>query len=233
MVKLRLYFNIPREGIFIPSNYKVYLSQRFTETYMENVSVNPCFVFSDLVPIAKKEVGDDSREGEFWALKRAAMDISFIDESSAVKMVLALTKYKCLELTFGSLIISQFKLLPYKCSKTGYILSPVVCRKDNRSIDYINFPAEFNESIRQNLIEKYKNLFGTYPNDDRFILIIRNPKKIIFADESFGYKGPFEIVGSDELLKLAYGVGIGNDNTQGYGMISSELYFWKRQKAKS
>jgi len=161
------------------------------------------------------------------------MDISFFDETSAVKMVLALTKYRYIDLTFGRFALARLTLLPYTSKKSGYILSPIICRNNGNSIDYIHSPVEFNEAIRQNLIERHENLFGIYPRDDRFIFIIKNPKKIVLADDSFSYKGPFEIVGSDELIKLAYALGVGGDNTKGYGMLSPELYFWKRRKTEA
>lgn len=84
---------------------------------------------------------------------------------------------------------------------------------------------EFEELIRQNLINKYNALYNKQPLENEFyIKPIENSKlkeniDIYKGIVIKGWTGEFEINGSNELLNLAYNTGLGSKNSQGFGCI--------------
>lgn len=80
---------------------------------------------------------------------------------------------------------------------------------------------EFEEILRKNLIKKYMAYFGKEPKDKYFkITPIENLKESIVIYKGTvikGWNGIFEVNGSPEILKLAYDVGLGAKNSQGFG----------------
>jgi CRISPR-associated endoribonuclease Cas6 len=88
----------------------------------------------------------------------------------------------------------------------------------------------FSAAVRNNLLYKYRTLYGVPPQDDRFELtfdadyLARNPhggtKKItIKGIEVIGAQAPFAADGSPELLALMVDCGAGEKNSAGFGMV--------------
>ncbi|HAZ37393.1 MAG TPA: CRISPR-associated endoribonuclease Cas6 [Clostridiaceae bacterium] len=112
-----------------------------------------------------------------------------------------------------------------------YTKSPIVVYStveiNGRKKTYYYNPKEkeFEELIRNNLINKYNALYNEKPLDDEFhIKAIDNfrlkenidlYKGIVIK----GWTGEFEIDGAKKLLNLAYDTGLGSKNSQGFGCI--------------
>lgn len=115
------------------------------------------------------------------------------------------------------------------------MLSPVtvystLTTPDRRKKTYFYNPKEreFPELIKENIIKKYFALFNKKPPSDEFLI---EPLKVTKADEKIviykgfiikGWMGKYKLKGEPELLKLAYDVGIGSKNSQGFGCFEVE-----------
>lgn len=98
--------------------------------------------------------------------------------------------------------------------------------RDGKKKTYYYNPMEedFEELVRRNLIYKYKSFYGKDPDDIKFsIKPVKNTLKesiVLYKNTVIkGWNGEFVIEGSKELLKVAYGAGIGSKNSQGFGCI--------------
>ena len=81
---------------------------------------------------------------------------------------------------------------------------------------YSPYEEEFNELIRNNLINKYKALYNKFPQNDSFdirLLSTRKPKESVLNYKGTiikGWNGEFLIKGSKELFQIAYDAGLGS-----------------------
>ncbi|WP_169736193.1 CRISPR-associated endoribonuclease Cas6 [Caldanaerobius polysaccharolyticus] len=216
VVKLRLEFHL-NDNFFFDRGYKQILSDYYYE-----IIGNRLFVFSDIIP-QKKKNSDDG----FWAIEKAAFDFSTVPTEKLLNVAMNTMK-KPIQFKYGSLEIKKVRFLKIKLENKAYTLSPIIVFKNGNPLLYEENPIYFSEVLREILIFKYKNLFGVYPQDDRFVFYFKNKP---LKEEINGfpvYKGCFEIIGSKDLIKLSYNTGLGNFNELGFGMISSDLYFWKK-----
>lgn len=98
---------------------------------------------------------------------------------------------------------------------------------DGRKRTYYYEPneREFSEMIRQNLIRKYKAVYGNLPSDTSFQIISlqnQNYKQVSIYYKNFlikGWRGRFLLKGSKELMKIALLTGIGARNGIGCGCV--------------
>lgn len=109
------------------------------------------------------------------------------------------------------------------------MLSPVVIYSSikidgkNKTVYYSPEDSIFSEKIKENLIRKYTAIHGQEPEDDEFIIKYigkKEPKKSVIRYHKTminGYNGRYLIEGNPELIRLAYFVGIGSKNSQGFG----------------
>jgi len=88
----------------------------------------------------------------------------------------------------------------------------------------------FSEAIRNNLIKKFKLVYGKDINDPDFKIKIdteymnrksgRITKKIDFKGTNIiGFMSPFEVAGSPELIEIGYEAGFGEKGSMGFGMV--------------
>ncbi|NME96473.1 CRISPR-associated endoribonuclease Cas6 [Clostridium cochlearium] len=116
-------------------------------------------------------------------------------------------------------------------SEKIYTKSPITVYSTLQNADkkktyyYSPYEEEFNELIRNNLINKYKALYNKFPQNDSFdikLLSTREPKESVLNYKGTiikGWNGEFLIKGSKELLQIAYDAGLGSKNSQGFGCI--------------
>lgn len=110
--------------------------------------------------------------------------------------------------------------------------------KHRRIIKYL-LPGDkhLKERIRENIIHKYKKLFGREPEnksfdfniDEGYLKSVGGPDKIIrlITLKSWrskelkikSFDAHFTLTGNPELIKLAYETGLGENNSLGFGMI--------------
>lgn len=111
-------------------------------------------------------------------------------------------------------------------------LSPITIhstfkKPDGKNITYYYSPfeKEFNELINLNMKKKWKSL---YKKESPYGNIIIKPmfdtnkkERIRYFKNTLikGWTGMFELTGEPELLQFALNVGLGDRNSQGYGMV--------------
>ena len=92
-----------------------------------------------------------------------------------------------------------------------------------RTWDLMPHDTQFYNNIRNNMLSKYKELYGKLLEDTTMrIKVIKQlrPKRIRVKNEfHVGCMMVFEASGSRELLELAYECGIGERNSMGFGMV--------------
>jgi CRISPR-associated endoribonuclease Cas6 len=88
----------------------------------------------------------------------------------------------------------------------------------------------FSEAIRNNLIKKFKLVYGKDINDPDFKIKIdtdymnrksgKITKNINFKGTNIiGFMSPFEVAGSPELIEIGYEAGFGEKGSMGFGMV--------------
>lgn len=109
------------------------------------------------------------------------------------------------------------------------MLSPMTVRSTlyskngkRKSYYYSPYEEEFSQLISGNLQKKYFLVHGRI-NDGGVKVVPVKPgnEKVIKGDNNFVIKawdGVYELVGNPELIKLSYDTGLGEKNSQGFGM---------------
>jgi len=188
------------------------------------------FVFSDLY-IPKYRV---SQEGMFSNEDEVSFYISsprseFI--SNLVKGLLNDVDKNTLALREALLKIKSIETLRsigFNDSAQFKALSPIVTSTFKEGKIYYLSPdkEKFYENIKTNLRKKYLMVHGKQYKKDIEIEPIyeKFPRKIKYSIEIkkghvIGFKIPLKITASNKLLKVAYDCGIGEKNSQGFGML--------------
>ncbi|WP_179631939.1 CRISPR-associated endoribonuclease Cas6 [Clostridium peptidivorans] len=116
-------------------------------------------------------------------------------------------------------------------SETIYTKSPIVAYKTlendkrRKTLYYSPYEDEFQEILKENLINKYKAIYGYKPEHNEFKINVLETKKPKSSSINYqghiikGWNGEFLIEGSPELLQIAYDTGLGLKNSQGFGCI--------------
>lgn len=113
------------------------------------------------------------------------------------------------------------------------MLTPVTSRSTlknefgkNKSYYYHPIEDDFSKQIKDNLTRKYKAAFGKPSGDFKFkinpVLVNKGNEHIIIYKDFVvkGYTGMYEIItNNEEIMKLAYDTGLGEKNSQGFGMF--------------
>lgn len=96
---------------------------------------------------------------------------------------------------------------------------------NKRSIYYKPIEKSFNSLITQNLIKKFKALYGREPENKNleikpvYFSIKSNFHLIKFKNTPIeAYDGIYELNGSQELINLSYETGLGDRNSEGFGL---------------
>lgn len=101
---------------------------------------------------------------------------------------------------------------------------------DGRKKTYYYCPLEkdFSEMIRENLVRKYEAFYGVLPEDSEFKIIPEKREKIketsFYYNRFFikGWRGMFQLCGSEEMIRMALLAGIGARNGIGMGCVVQE-----------
>jgi len=163
--------------------------------------------------------------------------VSSIVEELIECLISSLSKGKNIKIANTSFKISEVRILPSKhfgSRERFRMLSPLALSvpvKRNKKLyhNYLTpYDPEFTRRFSENLVRKYKALYGKTPSGDVKIIpdwdYIKSRKRIT---KLLDYKGvkikatifPFEIAGDPELIKLGYEAGFGEFNSMGFGMV--------------
>lgn len=219
MSGVRISVKMPLQYPFLfEKNYKKAISSKLIESGLNN------FSFSDLICRKKKIVEDG-----FYGLSEARFDIITIYNKNIYKIMKCISQ-EGINFRNGRLKNLNFEINRIEYFSEGYFLSPILVLDDEgNSIDFVNQPVIYSQSVRKKLINKYIKLFNSYPMDDNFVIIYRNLVNRIIDGERIYIKSKFELFGSEELINLANMIGLGDNTEEGFGMVSNSLYFYKNQ----
>ena len=149
----------------------------------------------------------------------------------------SLSRRKDIKIANTSFKISEVRILPPKhfgSRERFRMLSPLALSvpvKKNKKLyhNYLTpYDPEFTRRFSENLVRKYKALYGQTPSGDVKIIpdwdYIKSRRRIT---KLLNYKGvkikasifPFEIAGDPGLIKLGYEAGFGEFNSMGFGMV--------------
>lgn len=135
--------------------------------------------------------------------------------------------------------VEQVEALPmpeFKETMRFKCLSPVVVstmrERKGKLQPYYFRPqdAGISEALRKNMLEKYEIIHGKKPADDRLVFRLQSgdtPKsKLITLKEGTpeetqikAFETYFTLEGSSELMQVAWECGLGEHNSQGFGMV--------------
>jgi len=118
-------------------------------------------------------------------------------------------------------------------------LSPITVRSTRLNEDgtkkthyYSPLETAFSQHIRENLLKKYYSFLGQYPGNSEFHIRPflfserRNFHLVMYKGYVVkGYSGIYELEGNRELIQFAYDTGLGERNSQGFGMFDK----WEKE----
>lgn len=132
------------------------------------------------------------------------------------KEILPILEYKVIDNTITSSSIDIKMITPITLHKTD---------EDNKTV-YINYDDEdFSSMILNNAINKYRAYFG---DNTRDLSLSINPISVNDRDKVVttfkgtyitGWQGYYHLEGSNELINFLYYAGLGDRNSQGFGMF--------------
>lgn len=190
------------------------------------------FVFSDILEIAQmdktKKIFIFPETISFYL----ASPVDWVLQQAAQNLI----KSEKVKLGDNICLISSISVLKQELITDNKIrvktLSPITThstfkKPDGKSVTYYYSPfeKEFAELINLNLKKKWESLYKIdYPYDNIIIkpLFDTNKKERIryFKNTLIkGWTGMFELIGEPKLLQFALDVGLGDRNSQGYGMV--------------
>lgn len=114
-------------------------------------------------------------------------------------------------------------------------LSPIVAYSTiieagkKKTLYYTPQDEQFSKVLRENIIKKYKSIYGERPlkNEDFEVIAIATEKyqKSVVYYKNFiinGYSGNYVLLGNPVLIQLALEAGLGGKNAQGFGCIEAK-----------
>lgn len=152
------------------------------------------------------------------------------------------------EFTLGKkkIFISQLEILTLPRIENKMLiraLSPITVystfiKEDGRKLVHYYKPVdkEFSKLIEENAKKKYKLIYGKDPENLKLSIkpvkfsIKENFKVVIFKNTNIeGFTGIYELEGDPELIYVTYEAGLGNKNSEGFGMWE----VWKRKEEEN
>jgi len=189
------------------------------------------FVFSQLRATRSRVQGDrlHLRPGSVeWQIASPVEPFLTNFASGLLTMGALRIERACLPVAVAETLAQPEFTSPLRCK----CLSPIVVAvhdSNHRTPRYLRpDDPEFSKRVRQNLLAKYKVLHGHSPEDDNLTLTFdadylrthRGTKLVSYKGiQIVGAFCPFTLLGSTELMRMAYECGLGEKNSNGFGMM--------------
>lgn len=136
--------------------------------------------------------------------------------------------------------VEQVEALPlpeFRETMRGKCLSPITAstvrdsEAGRRIYYYRPHDADLSEALHKNLLEKYEIIYGNPPRDNRFLFRLESsdkPKSRLItikegapeATQIKAFESYFTFEGSPDLMRTAWECGLGDHNSQGFGMVN-------------
>lgn len=231
-IKIPLQYNHIVQALLLSwlsdENYKLFIHDIGYSFNNRNFKL---FTFSKL----EGKFNINKRQGIITFYDEVKLHIASYDDKFLPYLVEGFLKSDYIELGCNQLHITDIfcEKEQLKSEDTIYTKSPItvystfVADKKKKTYYYSPFESEFSEMIKNNLIKKYNIIYGQPPTieESYFKLIpVKNNKLresiIIYKGTVIkGWNGEFIIIGSKEMLNIAYNTGLGAKNSQGFGCI--------------
>ncbi|MBQ9199635.1 MAG: CRISPR-associated endoribonuclease Cas6 [Lachnospiraceae bacterium] len=159
--------------------------------------------------------------GDIWIEIRSPSSLfieelkSRLFETCSFKLFDHTFEVKLIELYDRPLMGNSFKI------KT---ISPIVARRENegKSVYFSPSDTEFDKLVNLNLYGKYTAAYGEEPPSTVDLTLIGMPKKVVTKFKGIwitAYHATFDMAASAAVADLLYNSGLGNKNSQGFGMF--------------
>ena len=235
LVRARIFLIAVKPQV-LPINYSYNLAsmiyrsiQRGNEMlslYLHRPKTIKFFTFSKLMAKKRKIEGEEMEvEGE------AYFEFTTPKKEIFIALVNGLLEKPQIEIKNAEFILSSIEVVKEKEIKgeeTFVTLSPISVTTVKGSNGYRKivdlYPDEpkFYENLRNNLIKKYRLLYGKEPeNEELDIKVIKAKPKRIKIKNTYHrcVEMVFKAKGSRELLEMGYKAGFGERNSMGFGMV--------------
>jgi len=203
-------------------NYSTWLHD---EGYRKNKKIYRLFVFSDLqfAELAVLPEGLRTRGSVVWQL--ASPDERFIEKLKGGIKILN-NKITLFESEFNVLDTLETQL-PINEKSVFHTISPIVAsiqEKGKGSPPSYLAPQDqrFTEALERNLLSKWEAFCNKPVDKGGFGIRVWEPRSKLVSTFNIQVRAwhlKLQMWGLDELMKFAYDVGLGERNSQGFGMI--------------
>jgi CRISPR-associated endoribonuclease Cas6 len=195
------------------------------EGFKRDNKVYRLFVYSDL-QLWRWESQKEGLCASYWmSWLVASPDLRFIE-----KFMDGLRKKETIELfqdSFKVVDVLKLRHPSFPESLTSYTVSPVVVSTYNPGVS--RYPIylrpdqpEFVQALERNLIAKWEAFHGRGWSGEELKIRVWNPRKKlvrVFETNIQAWHLQAQLWGSEELIRFAYDAGLGEKNSQGFGMI--------------
>jgi len=187
------------------------------------------FTFSRIFSKNKKIENDTITFEDYFCF-----EVSSIDHHFDKLFLQSLNKNKKYVFNERTIYLHQYKVFLFNDSENIKIhfISPICLKKSYISMDnkhktyYLNpLDSNFIKSINSNFRNKYYAYYGKYPVEDIEIEVIKvdmNDKCVTSYKGIYitSWYGIYRLKGKTEYLEFLYYVGLGDHNSQGFGMFA-------------
>jgi CRISPR-associated endoribonuclease Cas6 len=204
-------------------NYSQWLHD---EGFRRGSKVYRLFVYSDFQPSHYKAEKDGLYVSQWLTWQVASPDNRLIDnfEDGLKKKDQVLQLFQN---TFNIVDILRLELPSFSDSLIFHTLSPIVVatgdkQKSRHAIYLSPHQPEFTQALERNLIAKWEAFHKETWNGREFGVRVWNPDKRllrVFDINVRAWNLKVQIWGSEELIRFAYYAGLGEKNSQGFGMV--------------
>ncbi len=231
-MRLKISFKIPTPSL-IDVNYSYHLASAIYRAIeradpkisleLHLPSVPKFFTFSKLM-IPEKRIDGDKLVVES---EEVFLFFSSIRNDIAERLIEGFLMKPEIKIGSTKLLLSQIEILEEKeiCEEEKFAtLSPInVSKSENgKAVDLYPTQKEFYDILKQNLVKKYKLLYGKEPESKEIELKVERfkPKRIRIKNTFHRcVEMAFRAKGDPKLLEIGYKAGFGAKNSMGFGMV--------------
>ncbi|PMQ02048.1 MAG: CRISPR-associated endoribonuclease Cas6 [Dictyoglomus sp. NZ13-RE01] len=252
-MRIKLTYESLNGKIILPNHYNYYLQSLIYQTFSPDLAGKlheegfllgkrpfKLFTFSRIL-----EKGKPSKDKKFLIFDSR---ITFYFSSPKEEIVENLAERSIREREFhllnNKIYLAQIEIVTLPRIEEKIVikaLSPItvystIKKENNETLIHYYKPIEedFSKLIEKNAKKKYKLIYQKEPPEDSYLHIkplkfsvSENLKIILFKNTPIeGYTGIYEISGTRELILSTYEAGLGNKNSEGFGMWE----IWKKKE---
>ncbi len=209
-VNLKMIFTEP---FYFDRDYKLFISDSLKEFGLKY------FTFSDIFGKKIKAM----KEG-FYAIGEAKFAFSTLYSVQFYKVLSRLAS-RGLKFTYGTARNIRLDVTIVDYFDECHPSSPVIVMDENKKdVAWNENPVLYSSLIRNKLVKKYVEIFGSFPKNNSFFIVPFEQKQKEGTEKRTSQRLKFKLYGSEEIIYLANCLGIGDKNEEGFGMLSKSKF---------